>query len=96
MTVTRPAQNALLSALDNMTQLHLQNTQTAVEQNSAATDRASLTLLAAASVLVAIVTCLLTIRVLMRQLDGEPAQAQSHGGDHCLRRPDHPRYAAPQ
>lgn len=79
MTVTRPAQSSLLSALNDMTQVQLQNTQAAVEQNSAATDRASLTLvlLAGASVLVAIVTCLLTIRVLIRQLGGEPAQAQS-------------------
>jgi len=79
MSVTRPAQSTLLTALNDMTQIQLKNTQSAVEQNSAATDRASLTLvlLAAASILVAIGTCIFTIRMLMRQLGGEPAQAQS-------------------
>ncbi|MFZ4214645.1 methyl-accepting chemotaxis protein [Pantoea endophytica] len=79
MNVTRPAQTMLLNALNDMTQIQLKNTQSAVEQNSAAADRASLTLvlLAAVSVVIALVTCTLTIRMLMRQLGGEPAQAQS-------------------
>lgn len=79
MNVTRPAQTMLLNALNDMTQIQLKNTQSAVEQNSAAADRASLTLvlLAAVSVVIALVTCTLTIRLLMRQLGGEPAQAQS-------------------
>lgn len=79
MNVTRPAQTMLLNALNDMTQIQLKNTQSAVEQNSAAADRASLilVLLAAVSVVIALVTCTLTIRMLMRQLGGEPAQAQS-------------------
>ena len=78
MNVTRPAQSTLLDALNDMTQIQMKNTQSAVEQNSQAADRASLTLvlLAAASLLVATGTCAFTIRVLMRQLGGEPAQAQ--------------------
>ncbi|MBK5017182.1 methyl-accepting chemotaxis protein [Pantoea sp. S62] len=79
MTVTRPAQNTLLKALNDMTQIQMKATQSAVEQNSKSTSRASLilVLLASASVLVAAGTCVLTIRVLMRQLGGEPAQAQA-------------------
>lgn len=79
MKVTRPAQSILLKALNDMTQVQMKNTQAAVEQNSQSTDRASLILivLAAASVIVAIATCVLTTRILMRQLGGEPAQAQA-------------------
>ncbi|MGP6467476.1 methyl-accepting chemotaxis protein [Pantoea agglomerans] len=79
MNVTRPAQSILLKALNDMTQLQMKNTQSAVEQNSQAADRASLilVLLAAASVIVAAGTCVLTIRVMMRQLGAEPAQAQA-------------------
>ncbi|MBC2632131.1 chemotaxis protein, partial [Salmonella enterica subsp. enterica serovar Enteritidis] len=78
MKVTRPAQSTLLKALDDMTQIQMKNTQSAVQRNSQSTGNASLilVLLAAASVLVAAATCVLTIRVLMRQLGGEPAQAQ--------------------
>ena len=78
MNVTRPAQNLLLNALNDMTQLQMKNTQSAVVQNGQATDRASLTLvlMAFASILVATGTCVFTVRVLMRQLGGEPAQAQ--------------------
>lgn len=72
MNVTRPAQSTLLDALNDMTQIQMKNTQSAVEQNSQAADRASLTLvlMAAASLVVATVTCVFTIRVLMRQLGG--------------------------
>ncbi|MEW5288609.1 methyl-accepting chemotaxis protein [Erwinia papayae] len=79
MNVTRPAQSALLKALNDMTQVQMKNTQFAVEQNSKAADRASLILilLAATSAIVAVATCVFTIRILMRQLGGEPAQAQS-------------------
>lgn len=78
MKVARPAQSTLLKALNDMTQIQMKNTQSAVERNSQSTDNASLilVLLAAASILVAAATCVLTIRVLMRQLGGEPAQAQ--------------------
>lgn len=79
MKVTRPAQSTLLKALDDMTQIQMKNTQSAVHRNSQSTGNASLilVLLAAASVLVAAATCVLTIRALMRQLGGEPAQAQA-------------------
>jgi len=79
MKVTRPAQSILLKLLNDMTQLQMKNTQSAVEQNSKSTDRASqiLVVLAAASVLVATGTCAFTVRILMRQLGGEPAQAQA-------------------
>ncbi|QEM94286.1 chemotaxis protein (plasmid) [Kosakonia radicincitans] len=79
MNVTRPAQNILLTALSDMTQIQMKSTWSAVEQNSKATDRASLIMLwlTAASVLVAAGTCFFIIRGLMRQLGGEPGQAQA-------------------
>lgn len=77
--VTRPVQSHLLKALNEITEIQMENTQSAVEHNSQAVDHASLILilLAAASVLMAAGTCVFTIRVLMRQLGGEPAQAQA-------------------
>lgn len=79
LKVARPAQNALLTALNDMTQIQRKNTESSVKENRADTRQASLILLllAAASILVAVVTCLVSIRVLMRQLGGEPAQAQA-------------------
>ncbi|QDY44103.1 methyl-accepting chemotaxis protein [Candidatus Pantoea soli] len=79
MTVARPAQTALLKGLEVMTEAEMQNTRTAVELNSRRTDNASLILMALglASVLIGAATCLIIIRVLMRQLGGEPAQAQA-------------------
>lgn len=79
MKVTRPAQSTLLKALNDMTQVQMSNTQSAVEKNSQSADHAAfkLILLAMTSVLVAVVTCVFTIRMLMRQLGGEPSQAQA-------------------
>ncbi|MEB5970477.1 methyl-accepting chemotaxis protein [Pantoea dispersa] len=79
LNVTRPVQSTLLKALNDMTLVQMKNTQSAVETNSQATRRASLILmlLAAASALLAVGTCVMTIRVLMRQLGGEPVQAQT-------------------
>ncbi|PQK70244.1 methyl-accepting chemotaxis protein [Pantoea ananatis] len=75
----RPVQGKLLAALKDMAEIQERNSQVAVEQNSRATDRASLILmlLTGASVLVAAGACFVVIRILMRQLGGEPAQAQA-------------------
>ncbi|KTQ75935.1 chemotaxis protein, partial [Aureimonas ureilytica] len=69
----------LLNALRDMTEIQEKNSQAAVQQNSHSTARASLILmlLATASVIVAVGACAVTISVLMRQLGGEPAQAQA-------------------
>ncbi|MCX8958052.1 methyl-accepting chemotaxis protein [Erwinia psidii] len=79
MNVTRPTQNVLLNALNDMAQVQMKNSQSAVEQNSAAADHSSLIIiiLAGVSVLIAAGTCILTVRTLMQQLGGEPAQAQA-------------------
>ncbi|MFP3439046.1 methyl-accepting chemotaxis protein [Pantoea sp. AG702] len=75
----RPVQGKLLAALKDMTEVQKYNSEAAVEQNSTATARASfiLMLLTGASVLVAAGACFVVIRILMRQLGGEPAQAQA-------------------
>ena len=75
----RPVQSKLLSALSDMTEIQQHNSQTAVEQSSTSAARATLILilLAVASVIVAAATCVVITRVLMRQLGGEPAQAQA-------------------
>jgi len=79
MTVTRPAQWALQDALNAMTTIQMQNARGAVEQSSNGSQRATLMLvvLVAVSVLLAAVIGYLTVRILMRQLGGEPAQAQA-------------------
>ncbi|KKW49194.1 chemotaxis protein, partial [Pantoea ananatis] len=75
----QPVQNRILSALEDLARVQQKNSQTAVQQNSASTSEASLILmlLAGTSVLVSVVACILVIRTLMRQLGGEPAQAQA-------------------
>ncbi|QZE31429.1 methyl-accepting chemotaxis protein [Pantoea ananatis] len=75
----RPIQGKLLAALKDMAEIQERNSQVAVEQNRSATDRASLILmlLTGTSVLVAAGACFVVIRILMRQLGGEPAQAQA-------------------
>ena len=75
----RPVQNKLLSALSDMTDIQQHNSQSAVKESSASAARSSLMLIvfATASVLVGTGACLVIIRVLMRQLGGEPAQAQT-------------------
>jgi len=79
MNVTRPAQRALLDALGTMTDIQMQNASGAVTASSNESKRATVTLfiLLAVSVFLAVITGYLTVRVLMRQLGGEPAQAQS-------------------
>ncbi|MDF7787452.1 methyl-accepting chemotaxis protein [Pantoea stewartii] len=75
----RPVQSKLLGALSDMADIQHHNSQTAVEQSSQSAARATfiLMLLAGASVIVAAGTCVVITRVLMRQLGGEPAQAQA-------------------
>jgi len=78
-TDVRPVQSKLLGALADMARIQNNESQAAVQQNSASTGRASLILmlLTGASVLLAAGTCVFIIRILMRQLGGEPAQAQA-------------------
>ena len=78
MGVTRPAQFALLDALGTMTDLEMQNAQGAVTSSSNESRQATMMLIAllAVSVLLALGAGWITVRILMRQLGGEPAQAQ--------------------
>ncbi|MEJ5174584.1 methyl-accepting chemotaxis protein [Erwinia sp. MYb416] len=77
--VSKPSQAALLNSLNDMTKIQMKNTQSAVEKTSSTTDLSSLIFLSLAgfSVISALITCFLIVRVLMRQLGGEPAEAQS-------------------
>lgn len=79
LTVTRPAQRTLLDALNSLSTLQSQESQKAVAMNSASAARTGfiLMILAGLSIVLAVGTCLFTVRVLMRQLGGEPAQAQT-------------------
>ncbi|HCW48171.1 MAG: methyl-accepting chemotaxis protein [Mixta calida] len=79
MNVTRPAQNQLLGALNAMTNVQMQNSRNAVANNSADIRRISvfLSVLVIVSIALAAVTGFMTVRVLMRQLGGEPTQAQA-------------------
>ncbi|WP_347449247.1 methyl-accepting chemotaxis protein [Pantoea stewartii] len=75
----RPVQNRLLGALSDMADIQHHNSLTAVEKSSKSASRATfiLTLLTGASIIIGALTCVFVIRVLMRQLGGEPAQAQA-------------------
>ena len=79
MTVTRPAQWALQDALNAMTTIQMKNARGAVEESSDESRHASIFLgvLVAVSALVAAGIGFITVRMLMRQLGGEPAQAQA-------------------
>ena len=79
MTVTRPAQWALQDALNAMTVVQKNNARKALEDSSIESKHASIFLgvLVAVSILLAAGIAFMTIRVLMRQLGGEPAQAQA-------------------
>ena len=79
LNVSRPAQRALQDALGTLTDIQMQNTRGAVAASSDESRQATVTLciLLAVSVLLATATGYLTVRVLMRQLGGEPAQAQA-------------------
>lgn len=79
MGVTRPAQWAMQDALTSMTDILMHNAQDAVEHSSYESRQATVMLIAllAVSVLLALGTGWFNVRILMRQLGGEPAQAQS-------------------
>jgi len=78
LTVTRPAQRTLLDALNTLSTIQSEEGQKAVVMSSDSSARTGFTLmvLAGISILLALATCLFTVRTLMRQLGGEPAQAQ--------------------
>ncbi|MEW5289504.1 methyl-accepting chemotaxis protein [Erwinia papayae] len=79
MNTVRPVQRVLLDEIDAMTTLQMENSRAALENNSQSIGRSSLVLiiLAAFSVLLSVATGYLIVRQLMRQLGGEPAQAQA-------------------
>ncbi|TWD43875.1 methyl-accepting chemotaxis protein [Pantoea sp. SJZ147] len=78
MNTVRPIQRSLLDSLNEMTVIQMNNTRQVVQQNSENTDRASfiLVVLATLSVVFSVATGFIITRILMRQLGGEPAQAQ--------------------
>ncbi|WHT00777.1 MAG: hypothetical protein LZT29_03866 [Pantoea stewartii] len=75
----QPVQDKMLKDLLVVTNIQQKTSLAKVQQNSAATARDTLflLLLAGASVLVGVGACVVVIRILMRQLGGEPAQAQA-------------------
>jgi methyl-accepting chemotaxis protein len=79
MATARPAQRILLNALDDLTDIEMQLSRDTVSENSARTSRTAVILsgLAVLSVLLSVATCYLLVRMLTRQLGGEPAQAQA-------------------
>ncbi|WP_337009306.1 methyl-accepting chemotaxis protein [Pantoea sp. AS142] len=79
LKVARPAQQNLLRAINDLTDLEMRNSRDAVVKNGNTIARTTwiLIILAVSSVLAAIVTCALNVRMLMRLLGGEPGQAQA-------------------
>jgi len=79
MTTARPAQTALLNALNDLTGIEMKLSRDTVAENSASTSRTAVILsgLALLSILISVATCYLLIRMLMRQLGGEPAEART-------------------
>ncbi|WP_336767912.1 methyl-accepting chemotaxis protein [Pantoea endophytica] len=79
MKTARPAQQALMGSLDALTNIEMTLSKDTMAENSASTTRTAFILLimAALSVIISVVTGYLIVRVLMRQLGGEPAQAQA-------------------
>jgi len=75
----RPLQGQLLESLKEMTRLQMEDSEKSVEITSQNVRRATLILLilASLSVVVSVAAGYMIIRVLMRQLGGEPAQAQA-------------------
>jgi methyl-accepting chemotaxis protein len=74
----QPIQDTMLSDLLVVTGIQQKTSSSEVAKNSALTSQSSLILilLAGVSIIVSIGACIVIIRVLMRQLGGEPAQAQ--------------------
>jgi methyl-accepting chemotaxis protein len=79
MNTARPAQKALLDALNALTDVQMKLSRDTLAENGENISRTALILmgLAVLSILLAVATCMITVRVLMRQLGGEPAQAQT-------------------
>lgn len=79
MTTARPSQQMLLAALNGLTDTEKQLTRGTVSEGSASVSRALtlLIVLVMLSVALAVITCILITRTLMRQLGGEPAEAQA-------------------
>lgn len=79
MVTVRPVQRELLNSLGEMTSVQLNNSRKAVEDNSSSTRISTLILviLGLISIIISVATGYIITRVLMRQLGGEPAQAQS-------------------
>ena len=79
LTVTRPAQRSLLEAINALAAVQSAESQKAVTMNSESSTRTRFTLMTLVfiSILMALATCLFTVRTLMRQLGGEPSQAQA-------------------
>ncbi|MBD9660156.1 MCP four helix bundle domain-containing protein, partial [Pantoea sp. PNT03] len=79
MKTARPAQQALMGSLDALTNIEMTLSKDTMAENSASTTRTAFILLimAALSVIISVVTGYLIVRVLMRQLGGEPAEAQA-------------------
>jgi len=79
MSTARPAQRTLLDALNHLTEVEMRLSQETVIQNSVSTTRTAdiLVALTLFSIVVSVITGLVIVRVLMRQLGGEPAQAQA-------------------
>ena len=75
----RPVQSRMIGALSDLAATQQKDSLEGVQQNSESTRQASLIvmLLAGASVLTGVVACVAITRILMRQLGGEPAQAQA-------------------
>ncbi len=79
MNTARPAQKALLDALNELTEVQMKLSRDTLLRTVKISPARRLILmgLAVLSILLAVATCMITVRVLMRQLGGEPAQAQT-------------------
>lgn len=74
MTITRPAQRALLDAMNIMADVQMKNNQGAVKKSSESVANTSLILsiLVTVSLVIAVGTSVIIVRILTRQLGGEP------------------------
>ena len=79
LNVARPAQQSLLKAINDLTELEMRSSQETVVENGNSIGRTTriLMILTVISLLAAVATCTFIVRMLMRQLGGEPIQAQT-------------------
>lgn len=79
LKTARPAQQALMGSLDALTDIEMALSRDTMAEISASTTHTAFVLLiiSALSVIISVVTGYVIVRVLMRQLGGEPAQAQA-------------------